>query len=224
MSDASYFGDIIIIGAIAAFILLRYRSMLGDKSGRDPSDIARRDTTKAEDMETIIQLPQQNQAAVTAPVPTVTFDDYNGETREHLRAMHKIDPDFTAEGFLEGAKSAYEMVVEAYRETDRDTLKMLLSKPLFTQFDDALKEEEKTGRKTENTLVAINKAIITEAELSGNKATLTVEFDSEQIHLIRGKEGEIVEGSASEEVTVEDTWRFSRDLKSADPNWTIIDT
>lgn len=222
MSDGFPIGDIIILGAIAAFIILRYRSMLGDKTGRDPGDLTRRQQ-QGEEMERIIQLSQKPET-VKPVIPTVTFDGFTGEVRESLRAMNRIDPELTPDNFLDGAKSAFEMVLEAYRERDHDTLKMLLDKPLYQQFADAIKKEEERGEKSETTLVAITRAEITEASLAGSKATMAVSFTSDQIHITRDKEGKIVAGDASQEVEIDDTWRFTRDLKSSDPNWTIIDT
>ncbi len=222
MSDGFPIGDIIILGAIAAFIILRYRSMLGDKTGRDPSDMAKRQQ-QTEELERIIQLPQKPELAKPI-IPTVTFDGFTGEVRESLRAMNRIDPELTPDNFLDGAKSAFEMVLEAFRERDHDTLKMLLDKPLYQQFADAIKKDEEKGEKNETTLVAITKAEITEAKLVGNKATVTVSFTSDQIQITRDKDGNIIAGDASEEIEIDDTWRFSRDLKSSDPNWTIIDT
>ncbi len=222
MNESFNIGDIIVLGAIAAFIILRYRSMLGDKVGRDPSDIARRAQTQQE-LERIIQLPDAAGEA-RAAIPTVTFDGFTGEVKESLRAMHRIDPDFTADGFIEGAKSAFEMILEAYRDRDNDTLRMLLDKPLYEQFAKAIKDEDAKGEKHESTLVAITKAEITKASLIGSKAEVTLQFTSDQIQLTRDKDNKIIEGDPSEEIEIEDTWRFARDLKSNDPNWTIIDT
>lgn len=223
MNEGFNIGDIIILAAVAAFIILRYRSMLGDKTGRDPSDIAKSAAPRTEDVERIIQLPQKAEALKPA-VPTVTFDAYSVDVRDALRDMHKIDADFTADGFIEGAKSAFEMIIEAYREGDHATLKMLLDAPLYERFAGALKEQEAKGEKAESTLLAITKADIIAAELKGSKATITVQFTSDQVQLTKDKNGAIIDGDASEEFEIDDTWRFARDLKSSDPNWVIIET
>ncbi len=221
MSDGFPIGDIIILGAIAAFIILRYRSMLGDKTGRDPSDIARA-KQQADENERVIQLPTKE--ALAASIPTVTFEAFSPEIQGTLRDMNKIDADFTAEGFLEGARSAFEMTIEAYRNRDLETLRMLLDKPLYTQFEAAIKEQEAKGEQVQNTLLSIAKAEIKEAKLQGSKATIRVFFTSDQIQLVKDKSGEIIEGDVSQEVEIDDTWGFSRDLKSSDPNWVIIET
>lgn len=220
MSDGFPIGDIIILGAVAAFIILRYRSMLGDKTGRDPAQPKRPDR---DELERIIQLPQTPEA-LKPIVPTVTFDGYTGEVRDTLRSMNRIDADFTPDSFLEGAKNALEMVLEAYREQDEATLKMLLDKPLYEQFVSAMKEQETRGEKEESTLVAITRAEITAATLTGNKAAITVEFTSDQIQVTKDKDGKIIGGNASDEIEVNDSWRFTRDLKSQDPNWVIVET
>lgn len=228
MSDGFAFGDILVFAVIAAFIILRYRSMLGEKTGRDPKDIEReKEERKARAMQRVIQLPQKVSDA-TVILDAVASKDvhsaYSGELKEMLDKAQKIDADFNAEDFLEGAKSAFEMVIDAYSKRDDDTLKMLLAKPVYAQFSDAIKASEQEGKLTHNTLVAINKAQITNAKLIGTQATISVEFLSDQIQLLKSPAGEILEGNASEEIEVEDRWVFARDLRSSSPNWSIIET
>lgn len=231
MSDSFAFGDILVFAVIAAFIILRYRSMLGEKTGRDAKDIERekeeRRARAMQQMQRVVQLPQKVSDA-TVILDTMGGKDvhsaYGGELKETLDKAQKIDADFNAEDFLEGAKSAFEMVIDAYSKRDDDTLKMLLAKPVYAQFSDAIKASEQEGKITHNTLVAINKAQITEAKLVGTQATISVEFLSDQIQLLRSPAGEILEGNASEEIEVEDRWVFARDLRSASPNWSIIET
>jgi predicted lipid-binding transport protein (Tim44 family) len=208
-------GDIVVFAAIAAFILLRYRSMLGDKTGRDPADIVR-------GAERIITLPRTLDPSQATAIPTVTFEGYSGAVQSGMRKMNAIDPNFTADSFLEGAKSAFEMIIEACRDQDHDTLKMLLSPALYDTFARELDAQVVRGEKSENTLIAIRKTEITEATLNGTKAEITVAFTSDQIQLVKNSEGDIIEGDSSQEVETDDIWCFARDLKSNDPNWSII--
>lgn len=212
------YGDIIVIAAIAAFIILRYRAMLGEKSGRDVSDMPR----PAADLEPVIQLPKRAEPIVE-PVKKAA-DTEPKEFADQFSAMRAIDSEFSVEDFLSGAKAAYEMVIEAYNEGDDETLKMLLADPIYKEFRDARKANEAEGRVAHTTLVAIMKADVTDAKLKGNKAVITVDFHSEQIPLVRDKDGKIVEGDASSQEAVEDQWVFERNLASTDPAWKVIDT
>lgn len=212
------YGDIIVIAAIAAFIILRYRAMLGEKSGRDVSDMPR----PAADLEPVIQLPKRAEPIVE-PVKKAA-DTEPKEFADQFSAMRAIDSEFSVEDFLTGAKAAYEMVIEAYNEGDDETLKMLLADPIYKEFRDARKANEAEGRVAHTTLVAIMKADVTDAKLKGNKAVITVDFHSEQIPLVRDKDGKIVEGDASSQEAVEDQWVFERNLASTDPAWKVIDT
>lgn len=212
------YGDIIVIGAIAAFIILRYRAMLGEKSGRDVSDMPR----PIKDLEPVIQLAKR-EAPVIAPVKKVSEDEPK-QFADQFSAMRAIDAEFSVEEFLSGAKAAYEMVIEAYNDGDDETLKMLLAEPIYKEFKAAAKANDEAGQKAHTTLVAIMKAEIADAKLRGNKATLTVDFHSEQIPLVRDKDGAIIEGDASTQEAVEDQWVFERNLASADPAWKVIDT
>ena len=213
------YGDIIVIGAIAAFILLRYRAILGEKTGRHEDS---EPTRPLQEFERVIQLPEREVEQTAAPVVLPTKD--YGELNATFDKMRDIDRQFSPEEFLEGARAAFEMVLDAFNEADRDTLKMLLAKDIYAAFDQSLKALEDKGHKQQTTLLAILEASIAAAELNGNKARITVTFESEQVHLVRDAQGEIVEGDASQQEAVEDRWVFERNLASGDPAWKVIET
>jgi predicted lipid-binding transport protein (Tim44 family) len=218
------YGDIIVIGAIAAFILLRYRAMLGESRGRDdlPPSQKNQGTPVTPEFDRVIQLPAARLS------PTVEkkedFAESYGSLADSFVAMRAIDRDFTPDEFLQGARMAYEMVITAFSKADRETLKTLLSESIYRSFDGALTEAAAEKRINDTTLVAIRKAQITDAKLVGTMATITVDFVTSQILLVRDDEGTILEGDVSQEQTVEDQWVFTRNLTSASPNWTIIET
>lgn len=211
------YGDIIVIAAIAAFILLRYRSMLGEQRGRDVSDMVR--PRPAEPTEPVVQLLERELRKKEKPAAEAT-----GPFAEKFAAMRAIDAEFDEEEFLEGARGAYEMVIEAYNEADHETLSMLLADPIYAEFKQSLEQDAKDGRKAHTTLVAIVKADISDVQLKGNKATITVDFLSEQVPLVRNDDGDVIEGNAAHQEAVEDQWVFERTLTSADPAWKIMDT
>lgn len=215
------YGDIIVIGAIAAFIILRYRAMLGESRGRDERD--NRPAITPVEFERVIQLPLTR----TTPQAEKKAEDFTktyGSLAETFTNMRGIDREFSPDEFIHGAKMAYEMVIAAFTKRDHDTLKMLLSDDMYKSFALSLEDAEKDKRFNDTTLVAITKATIKSARLVGTQATITVDFTSEQIHLIRDENGAILEGNASEQNVVEDEWVFTRDLKSASPNWMIVET
>jgi predicted lipid-binding transport protein (Tim44 family) len=222
MMDSGFpYGDIIVIGAIAAFILLRYRAMLGEPRGRDENSI-RQASTKPAPGDRVLQLPIGK--VMVVPEAKDDFSGKYGTLAETFVAMRAIDREFTPDEFLTGARAAYEMVITAFSKGDRDTLKMLLSPDIYKSFDLSLTEAANAKRFNDTTLVAVSKADITAAKLSGSTATLTVDFSSEQIHLIRDEAGTILEGNPSQNDIIEDQWVFTRDLKSNNFNWMIVET
>lgn len=216
------YGDIIVIGAIAAFLLLRYRAMLGEDRGRDPLQPPKRPQNfSLNELERVIQ-PAINRAQ--AAEKKDDFADKYGSLAERFVAMRGIDREFSPDEFLQGARAAYEMVINAFSKRDRETLKMLLSKDIYANFEQSLKEAEEEKRYHDTILVALSNATIKEAKLVGAQATITVDFSSEQIHLVRDAAGTIIEGNPSQHNLVADEWVFTRDLKSTNPNWTIVET
>jgi predicted lipid-binding transport protein (Tim44 family) len=222
MMDSGFpYGDIIVIGAIAAFILLRYRAMLGETRGGDDTAIHPA-ASKPAPGDRVLQLPIGK--VITLPETKDDFSGKYGSLAETFVAMRAIDREFTPDEFLTGARAAYEMVIAAFSKRDRDTLKMLLSPEIYKSFDLSLADAANEKRFSDTTLVAVSKADITAAKLSGSTATITVDFSSEQIHLIRDDAGTILEGNPSQHDKIEDQWVFTRDLKNANPNWMIIET
>ncbi|MDX2095591.1 MAG: Tim44/TimA family putative adaptor protein [Alphaproteobacteria bacterium] len=215
------YGDIIVIGAIAAFILLRYRSMLGEQRGRDEPQ--QPSAAPVSTRERVVQLPLLRAAAPLAEKPA-DFSNHRAPLAEQFIAMRAVDHAFSPDEFLQGARAAYEMVIGAFSKRDRETLNMLLSPEMYKSFTLSLDDAQREKRFNDTTLVAINKAEIVAAKLAGTQATLTVDFVSEQIHLIRDEAGGILEGDPSQQVKVEDSWVFTRNLSSASPNWVIIET
>lgn len=226
MEQAFPYGDLVVLGAIAAFIILRYRSILGKKTGHDMS----KPKVKVEPpkpQERVIQMPQKEHRAavvVKAKEDIALADIDDAEISSALAKMKQTDENFTISDFMDGAKAAFDMVVEAFSTHDKDTLKSLLSKEIYKEFEESISEQQKEKRRAQNTLVSIKKAEITEAEMSKNIATITVRFDSEQINVIVDEEGKVIEGNLSDIHDIEDEWVFERDMKSRNPNWTIIDT
>lgn len=220
MGESIPFGDLIVIGAIALFIILRYRSILGQKSGHDFSKPSTSEKAKLQ-----IVRPENQEISVEALDPKEEFSEMeNAELADTLGQIRMADPQFTLSSFISGARTAFEMIIDAFNAHDRETLKMLLSKEVYESFEQNIKEQEEKNYRSETTLIALKSSEIIDAEFKRNVATVTVQFLSEQVHVVRDKEKNVVEGDASMVQDIADEWTFERDVKSRNPNWTIIAT
>jgi predicted lipid-binding transport protein (Tim44 family) len=138
--------------------------------------------------------------------------------------VRDADPTFEPKTFLDGAKLAYEMIVMAFADADRKTLKNLLSREVYDGFEAAIAEREKRGDTVESRFVSLDNATITAAEPRGRSAQLTVRFQSKLVSATRDKAGTVIDGSADKVTDVTDVWTFARDLSSRDPNWKLVAT
>jgi predicted lipid-binding transport protein (Tim44 family) len=229
----------IIFLALAVFIFLRLRSVLGQRTGRErpPYDpVATRDPIRTPANDKVVTLPPRKPEAISrpadadAPAPEPVGDRWQGiaiagsPVAQGLDAIVAADPNFDPKHFLVGARAAYEMVVTAFAEGDRRTLKNLLSREVDEGFEAAISEREAKGEKVETRFVSIDKADITGAELRGRAAHVTVRFVSQLITATRDAAGVVVDGSPDRVTEVTDVWTFARDLSSRDPNWKLVAT
>jgi predicted lipid-binding transport protein (Tim44 family) len=141
-----------------------------------------------------------------------------------LDAIVAADPNFDAQHFLTGARAAYEMIVNAYAEGDRRSLKNLLAREVYDGFETAIGEREKRGETVESRFVSIDNADITGAELRGRNAQVTVRFQSKLVSVTRDKDGNVIDGNAERVTDITDIWTFTRDVSSRDPNWKLLAT
>lgn len=223
MGEGIPFGDLIVIGAIALFIILRYRSILGQKSGHDFSKPGAAAAKAAKEKLQIVR-PEKPEQKTEPRKDDEHAAIENSEVADVLSRMKLADPQFTVSDFMVGARSAFDMVIDAFNKHDRDTLKMLLSKEVYDSFETSLKEQEENQYKSETTLIAMKASEIVGADIKKSNATITVQFLTEQVYVVRDKEGKVVEGDASMVQDIADEWIFERDIKSRNPNWTIIAT
>ena len=224
----------IIFLALAVFIFLRLRSVLGQRTGRErpPYDpYAAREPARPA-TENVVALPNRmpEAAAPTPAEPVAPGERWKGiaEAGTPLAAgldtIVGADPNFDAKHFLAGARAAYEMIVNAFADGDRRTLKNLLSREVYEGFETAISEREKRGETVENRFVSIDNAEVTAAELRARTAQLTVRFQSKLITATRDKDGNVTDGNAEKITDVTDVWTFARDLSSRDPNWKLVAT
>jgi predicted lipid-binding transport protein (Tim44 family) len=225
----------IIFLALAVFIFLRLRSVLGQRTGRErpPYDpYSAREPVRTSTNDNVVTLPPR--AGDVAPKPgedvAPPVERWKGiaepgsATAIGLDALAAQDPSFDARHFLTGARQAYEMIVTAYAQGDRRSLKNLLSREVYEGFEAAIRERETKGEKAETRFVSIDKADITGAEVKAKSAQVTVRFVSQLVSVTRDRSGNVIDGSPDKVSDVTDVWTFARDLASRDPNWKLIAT
>ena len=224
----------IIFLALAVFIFLRLRSVLGQRTGRErpPYDpYSAREAARPSSNDNVVSLPPRQAEATPAPAAEAEpADRWKGIAEEGspaalgLDAVVAQDPSFDPRHFLTGGRAAYEMIVTAYAQVDRRALKNLLSKEVYDGFEQAIKDRETRGEKAETRFVSIDKADITGADVKGSTAQVTVRFVSQLVSVTRDKDGNVIDGSPDKVTDVTDVWTFARDLSSRDPNWKLVAT
>jgi predicted lipid-binding transport protein (Tim44 family) len=224
----------IIFLALAVFIFLRLRSVLGQRTGRErpPYDpySAREPIRPAP--EKVVALPNRTaEAAPPKPAePVAPGERWKGVAEPGsalatgFDAIVAADASFDPKHFVAGARAAYEMIVNAYAEGDRRALKSLLAREVYDGFEAAISEREKRGETVENRFVSVDDCDITAAEMRGKTAQLTVKFQSKLVSATRDKNGNVVDGNAEKVTDVTDVWTFARDTSSRDPNWKLVAT
>ena len=195
MSYSFEYIDIILLAMIAGFIFLRLRGILGKRTGFDGKAPPQFDKILKEAVAK--QAPKQE-----------TFDENSQKE------------------FLNGAKIAYETIITDFSDNDNKltTSKPLLNNEIYNQFNDALKERSQRGHYAEITFIGINSAIIKEHKKIDKILNVTVDFIAEVITCIKDKDKKIISGDPEKIKKIYDTWVFSRDVTSANPNWQLVNT
>lgn len=216
----------------AVLIFLQLRSVLGRRTGNEkpPADPFptrdRRTEPEQADRGNVITLPGRDGQA-SPENRFAVIDDFakpGTPLNEPLRTIFTLDPSFNPREFLNGARMAYEMIVMAFADGDRKSLKNLLSREVYEGFDSAIAEREKKGEVIKSTFVGIEKAEMSNAEVKESEAAITVRIVCQLISATYDKAGTLIEGDAEAVAEVKDVWTFSRDVRSRDPNWKLIAT
>ncbi len=221
MPDFQFF-DIVLLAMVAAFIILRLRSVLGRRTGHEqrPPPMSPRQAPEARSEDNVIQLPDAA-GRDGAAEPGVAEDS---PAAAGLAKIRMADRSFDTANFLAGAGAAYEMIVKAFAEGDVATLERFLSDDVLQRFKRVIDEREANGHTHETTIVGVRSADVIEADLVGTVAEITVKFVSDLINVTRDKDGVVVAGDPTAVDEVVDIWTFSRDTTSRDPNWTLVAT
>lgn len=223
MGDGFVFIEIIIFAMIAAFLVYRLRSVLGRRHGEErqrPNPFtppaARPGQTPSDN---VVHLPDRGRPPAEAPV-----SDEPMSLSAALAQIRSMDPNFDEKTFIQGARGAFQMVVDSFAQGDTATLRPLLSDEVYDNFVNAIRQRQAAGETLETRIDRIKDADVTEARLDGRTAFVTVKFVSDQVNVTRDAAGAVLDGDPNVAVEVTDIWTFARNTRSRDPNWALVET
>jgi len=219
MGDFPHYFDIILFAMIAVFLALRLRSVLGRRTGnerRRQSMIRQAEPTG----DKVITLPTRGNPPAPPPATAPPAD----AVAAGLERIRDADPAFDPEQFLQGARGAFEMIVAAFAAGDKAKLRPLLSDEVYAPFCAAIDERNAARETLETRILALKRHDISEADLVGVMARITIKLVSDQINVVRAHDGSIVDGDPDKPIEKTDFWTFTRDTRSSDPNWLLVAT
>ena len=208
---------VILLAMVAAFLALRLYSVLGKRTGHEQAL-----PKPAEERVATPPLPRTIDAAPEQRDATPRAIETGAEAG--LRQVIAADSSFDVVQFVEGAKQAYRMILEAYWKGDRETLGWLVEDRVRDEFYAAIDARDAAGEVLDNRLVSVERATVAEAGMDGRVARVAVRFDADIAAVTRDKDGNVLAGSLTDAVGTHDLWTFRRDLRSDDPNWKLADT
>ena len=212
---------IVILALVALFVGLRLYSVLGERTGHEQPIPKRAEPDQADPRVE----PKIAPHPLTAGVPAEGDDlAYLPTAGPAVRALLAADSTFDVARFLEGSKSAYRLILEAYWKGDLEAMRPFVDGHVYQTFADAAEQRSKDGLVLDNRLVAIEQAVIASAERDRSVALVTVRFEADIAAITRNAEGEVVAGSLSDAVQTRDRWTFRRDIAQRDPNWLLVET
>jgi predicted lipid-binding transport protein (Tim44 family) len=218
MGEFQQYFDIILFAMVAAFLVLRLRSVLGRRTGNERRrDLFVRRARPAPEKVPTLGQPNNSEAP---PAATPLLD----AVAQGLGQIRRADSAFDPARFLEGARIAFDMIVTEFAKGDKASLRPLLSNEVFQQFTTAIDERNAAKETLETRILRLDSAEIVEAELLGAIAQITVKLVSHQINVTRAMDGSIVDGDPEHPIEKTDYWTFARDTQSSDPNWVLIAT
>jgi predicted lipid-binding transport protein (Tim44 family) len=219
--------EIIIFAMIAAFLVHRLRSVLGRRTGEErqrPNPFSGPEETPAA-RDNVIPLPARNRVERNGPAVERPAESEEPQSlAARLERIHAADANFDEKGFLIGARAAFEMIVSAFAAGDLRTLRPLLADDVYGNFAKAVQDRQAAGETLETRIEALREADVVDARLDGSIIYLTIRFVSDQINVTRDGQGAVADGDLHHAVEVVDIWTFSRDARSRNPNWALVET
>jgi len=227
--------NLVLLG-IALVIFWRLRGVLGSRTGNerppfDPYAATHKPEVAPEKAPgTVLRFPKDQPgepvpAGAEPPLPVwMGYAPEGSPLATAIATLAEADPNFTPKSFIDGAKLAYEMIVDGFAKGDKAALKELLSNDVFEEFAAAIDARAAAGQTVDSRFVGIDKAELKSIELAGKRASVTMKFVSEIISVTREKDGSVIEGDPKEIREITDVWTFERDIASRDPNWKLAAT
>jgi len=209
---------IIILALVFFFVGLRLYSVLGKRTGHEQPIVK---PVEGKPVATALPraLGEAKPDAAAGPEGAVDPQAQGG-----LRALVSADPQFDVGRFLDGAQSAYRMILEAYWAGDEEALTRLVDADVRDAFVEAIADRRAAGHVLDNRLVSIERAMIDAVRVDGQTATIVVRFDADIAAVTRDADGTVIAGSVSDAVSTHDVWTFARNVRASDPNWILIET
>lgn len=211
--------ETVLFAMVAAFLGLRLYAVLGKRSGHEQT----------------FGKPAEEPVSVAGPVgaaeardgatPSMTSSQsIDASAAAGLQAIAQVDSRFDPAAFVDGAKAAYSMILDAFWKGEETALAPYVSHDVLDSFSAAIKARAEAGEVLDNRLVRIDRATITKAALEGRVARIAVRFDADIAAVTRDQEGTVIAGSLTDAIETHDEWTFERDVRSDDPNWVLVDT
>ncbi|WP_374524881.1 Tim44/TimA family putative adaptor protein [Sphingopyxis sp.] len=214
--------SIVLLAMIAAFLGMRLYSVLGKRTGHEQEPVLPRRDERAAPAPAPVRLDDGDApASLPAGLPGSSGLVYEPAAEAGLRQLLAADRHFDAGRFVEGAETAYRMILEAFWSGDRDTLRDLCDDDSYEAFVAAIEARDARGETLDNRLIGIDSAKITAVELSRREARITVRYQADISAVTRDAEGKMIAGSMSDAAQADDLWTFRRQIGSSDPNWLL---
>ena len=211
--------QLLVLAAIAVFLILRLKNVLGTREGFEKPPLPKADTGES----------SRREFEVIEGGPDRDITDHVAEDSESaiaLAAMKRIEPSFGVSDFLQGARGAYEMILMGYERGDLSAIQPFLSEDIYESFVDGVSAREDQGLSIEAEFVGVRELTLTNAKFDRDTQTaeVTMRFVGELTSVVRDKGGDVVEGSPTQVKRQKDNWTFARVMGTNDPNWRLIDT
>jgi predicted lipid-binding transport protein (Tim44 family) len=213
--------EIIILAAVAAFLGLKLYSVLGKRTGHEQDPLIRQPVEERQ--APVIRPPAAIAEPMGSTIPVADFD-VDPSAQAGLRAIINADRQFDVGLFIEGAKSAYKMTLEAFWKGDRKALEFLCDLDVYESFTEVITGRDERGETVENRLIRIEKARIVGASYDHPMARITMQFDADIASMIKDKDGNMIGGLMNDAEEAHDVWTFMRDIKGNDRNWKLDET
>lgn len=235
MSDPT----LIIFALLAIFVIWKLRTVLGARTGNERPPY--NPFTRLPDQDTNPAIADKDSNVIRMPLSTpakaVTNEDQENESHPWLvftsrgskiwsgfETIVRTEKSFSPAMFIDGAKSAYEMIVMAFANGDKPALKNLLGSDVYESFAKAIDQRIAAGHVTQTTFVSIDKAQFEDVNVRANQAQITIQFSSKLITVTKDQSGSIIDGHPEKIVDMIDIWTFTRDIGSRNPNWSLVAT